>query len=407
MTTLTPAAAAALPGDDWLRARRIAAAEQFTETPLPSTEEEVWRYSRIGNLAIDRFHLASANGPLAQSPLEIPPSCAVLITHNGRLVTSTLAANLAGNVQDALGSLPDQPEDAFSAANDAFCADPVVLTIPRGHDPALPVVVVHYVDEPGVAVFPRLIVNVSDGAEVTVAEVLLSTDVEALIVPLTELRVGRDARIGYLNLQNLGPRVVQLATQSASIGTQATATLSNAAFGGDYARVRTDCKLVGRGGTGNLVSMYFGAGHQMLDFRTFQDHQAPDCTSDLLFKGAGGDVSHAVYSGLIRVRPEGRGTNAFQTNRNLKLSKGAWAESVPNLEIENNDVHCSHASTVGPIDADQRFYIQSRGVPPEVADRLIVTGFFDEVIDRLAVPSFAGLARELVSSKLGAIEVTG
>ena len=145
-----------------------------------------------------------------------------------------------------------------------------------------------------------------------------------------------------------------------------------AAFGGEYARLRTDCRLVGRGASGNLVSLYFGDGHQMLDFRTFQDHAAPDTTSDLLFKGAVDDDSHSVYTGLIRVRPTARGTNAFQTNRNIKLSDRAWAESVPNLEIENNDVRCSHASTVGPIDDEQRFYLESRGVPPDggrAADR--------------------------------------
>ena len=101
----------------------------------------------------------------------------------------------------------------------------------------------------------------------------------------------------------------------------------------------------------------------MHDFRTFQDHVAPNTTSDLLFKGAVAGPSRAVYTGLIRVGKEARGTNAFQTNRNLKLSDGAWAESVPNLEIENNDVHCSHASAVGPIDEEQRFYLESRGVP--------------------------------------------
>ena len=120
------------------------------------------------------------------------------------------------------------------------------------------------------------------------------------------------------------------------------------ALGGDYARLRTDCRLVGRGATGNLLAVYFGEGDQTLDFRTFQDHRAPDTTSDLLFKGAVGGRSRSVYTGLIRVEKEARGTNAFQTNRNIKLSDDAWAESVPNLEIENNDVRCSHASTVGP-----------------------------------------------------------
>ena len=134
----------------------------------------------------------------------------------------------------------------------------------------------------------------------------------------------------------------------------------------------------------------------MLDFRTFQDHAAPDTTSNLLFKGAVGDQAASVYTGLIQVEKNARGTNAFQTNRNLKLSDDAWAESVPNLEIENNDVHCSHASTVGPIDEDQRFYLESRGVPPEVAERLIVAGFFDEVLEAAARRRrvVAGLRRE-------------
>ena len=120
----------------------------------------------------------------------------------------------------------------------------------------------------------------------------------------------------------------------------------------------------GRGATGDLLAVYFGEGDQTLDFRTFQDHDAPDTTSNLLFKGAVGGHSRSVYTGLIQVEKEARGTNAFQTNRNLKLSDHAWAESVPNLEIENNDVHCSHASTVGPVDEEQRFYLESRGVPP-------------------------------------------
>ena len=157
-------------------------------------------------------------------------------------------------------------------------------------------------------------------------------------------------------------------------------------MGGDYARSRVDCRLTGRGATGNLRAAYFGEGDQMLDFRTFQDHLAPDTTSDLLFKGAVAGTSRSVYTGLIHVAKEARGTNAFQTNRNVKLSDGAWAESVPNLEIENNDVHCSHASTVGPIDEDQRFYLESRGVPPEAAERLIVAGFFAEVLEQTADP---------------------
>ena len=173
-----------------------------------------------------------------------------------------------------------------------------------------------------------------------------------------------------------------------------------AGLGGEYARTRTDCHLVGRGATGTLEAAYFGEGDQTLDFRTFQQHAAPDTTSNLLFKGAVGDRSKSVYTGLIRVENEARGTNAFQTNRNLKLSDEAWAESVPNLEIENNDVRCSHASTVGPIDPEQRFYLESRGVPTEVAERLVVAGFFDEVLSGFPVADAARLVEGEIARRV-------
>ncbi len=140
----------------------------------------------------------------------------------------------------------------------------------------------------------------------------------------------------------------------------------------------------------------------MHDFRTLQDHAAPKTTSDLLFKGAVEGRARSVYSGLIRVRKEAPGTSAFQTNRNLKLSDAAWADSVPNLEIDTNDVRCSHASTVGPIDAEQRFYLESRGVPPDRAEELIVNGFFSEVLERLPVKAMVEPLRAHVAAKLAA-----
>jgi Fe-S cluster assembly protein SufD len=138
----------------------------------------------------------------------------------------------------------------------------------------------------------------------------------------------------------------------------------------------------------------------MHDFRTLQDHIAPKTNSDLLFKGAVQNRARSVYTGLIRIRHDAKGSAAFQTNRNLTLSHGAWAESVPNLDIETNDVKCSHASTVGPIDDEQRFYLESRGIPPEVAERLVVLGFFDEVLDQLPVGPLATELRQQVSAKL-------
>jgi Fe-S cluster assembly protein SufD len=138
----------------------------------------------------------------------------------------------------------------------------------------------------------------------------------------------------------------------------------------------------------------------MHDFRTLQEHAAPRTTSDLLFKGAVQDTAKSVYTGLIKIHKNAKGSAAFQTNRNLTLSHGAWAESVPNLDIETNDVKCSHASTVGPIDEDQLFYLESRGVNPDVAQRLVVLGFFDEVLAQLPVGDLAAPLRRQVAAKL-------
>ena len=164
--------------------------------------------------------------------------------------------------------------------------------------------------------------------------------------------------------------------------------------------MRTEARISGPGGSTRQVALYFAGGEQMHDFRTIQDHDAPHTTSDLLFKGAVQDSSRSVYTGLIKIRKHARGTSAFQTNRNLTLSEGAWAESVPNLEIETNDVKCSHASTVGPIDPEQRFYLESRGIPTQIAERLIVLGFFDEVLDQLPVGPLAAELRARVADKL-------
>jgi Fe-S cluster assembly protein SufD len=184
------------------------------------------------------------------------------------------------------------------------------------------------------------------------------------------------------------------------VGRDASLVSAAIALGGDYARLRTDSALVGPGADGRLLALYFGADHQMHDFRTVQNHQAPRTRSDLLYKGAVANSARSVYSGLIRVEKGAAGTNAMQTNRNLVLHEGAHADSVPNLEIEDNDVRCSHASAVGPIAEDQRFYLESRGVPPDVAGRLVTLGFLDEVLAQLPWPEVAGPVRRMLAAKL-------
>src|SRR5215207_9008254 len=266
---------------------------------------------------------------------------------------------------------------------------------------AEPIVVTHSVDGAGTAAFPRLVIDAADDSEVTVVERFTSaTGADVLVVPVLQVRAGPAARVRYLGINELSESAWQIGHQQAVGERDSTTTLATVALGGHYARVLTEARIVGPGGSTRQVALYFAGGEQMHDFRTIQDHAAPHTSSDLLFKGAVQDHSRSVYTGLIRIRKNAKGTTAFQTNRNLTLSEGAWAESVPNLEIETNDVKCSHASTVGPIDPEQLFYLESRGIPSQIAERLIVLGFFDEVLDQLPVGPLAAELRGRVSAKL-------
>jgi Fe-S cluster assembly protein SufD len=223
-----------------------------------------------------------------------------------------------------------------------------------------------------------------------------------VVAPVTELVVGDRAVLDYVSLQALGTGAWQLAHQASTIGEDARLRSFAVALGGSYARLRTDSVVAGWGGASELRAAYLGTGDQMLDFRTLQDHAARSTTSDLLFKGAVADRAHSVYSGLIRVRRGALRSDAMQTNHNLVLDEGAHADSVPNLDIEENDVRCSHASTVGPVSEDQLYYLESRGVEPEVAERLIVAGFFDDIATQVPIDGTRAMIGRALADRIGA-----
>lgn len=353
---------------------RLAAAERAAAMTFPTAEQEVWRYSRIGELDLDAFRPTSVHSSVEGA--------------NGHLVEGAQPA--AGG--DAI--------DLFHELNTAF-SEPVVVSIPKGQAVTQPIVVTHVVSGEGTACFPRLVIEAGADSEVTVVEQFVSVDGERnLCVPRLEVDAQQAARVRYLGVNLLGSSTWMLGHQLATGGRDSTTLLSTVALGGDYARVRTEARLTGQGGSTRQIALYYADRDQMHDFRTLQDHAAPKTSSDLLFKGAVQDRAKSVYTGLIKIRNDAKGSAAFQTNRNLTLSEGAWAESVPNLEIETNDVKCSHASTVGPIDEEQRFYLESRGIPPEVAERLVVLGFFDEVLQQLPVGPLATELRLRVAAKL-------
>lgn len=400
---------------------RKAAAERYAASPLPTDALEDWRYSRIDALDPEKFPPAGAptGSPEPADGRELVRALVssvgrpalVVETRNGYLAQShgtdravtveRLSAPDAKAVE--LGAIAGEP-DPFAALNLAFAPAPLRVRVGR-QAAAGPVVVVHWVDGAGATLFPRLLIEVESGAEATVLEIVAGPGPD-LVIPVTELDIADGGRLSYACVQALGAQAWQIALQASRVGPESTLVSAAVALGGHYARLRTDSALVAPGGSARLLALYFGDGQQMHDFRTVQHHKAPKTHSDLLYKGAVANAARSVYSGLIRVEKGARGANAFQTNRNLVLHEGAHADSVPNLEIEDNDVRCSHASAVGPIAEDQRFYLESRGVPPSVADRLIALGFVGEVLEQLPVPGISGPLRLELAKKLSEAERT-
>ena len=305
------------------------------------------------------------------------------------------------HAQELLGSVQDGG-DALVRLNDAFVPDVVFVDVPAGVSVDAPLFVVHWCDQP--AAFPRLCVRAAEGAHVSVVEVFTgpTTDPRALVVPVTELSAAAGASVAYVSLQILGPAAWSIARLAARAGEGATVRTFTVGLGAEYDRIRADVSVDGKDARSEILSAYLGDGRQVHDIRTLQDHCAPKTDSELLCQGAVAGESRSVYSGLIRVHRGAVKSDARQTNHNLVLGEGAHADSVPNLDILENDVRCSHASTVGPLDEDQRYYIESRGVSPEIAEGLIVRGFFDAIIDRGPVPVVTPLLQREVHDRLDA-----
>ncbi len=399
---------------NWLDTRRATAAASLNEVALPTADLEVWRYSPIDELDLERYApIAAANtaDPVIEHVLVPTERAALVVVRDDAIVHLEVgdAAAAAGLTITPFSELAEEPEhlgkavsepDALTLRNDAFGASGVYIAVKRNAVIDGPVVVVHDVTVDGSLTFPRVLVDAETSSQVTVLDVALSSDIDALILPVIELHAAANATLRYQSIQALGPRVWQVGTTGARVDRDGHLTSAAVALGGGYARTRLDSKVIGPGAETELVAAYFGSGTQIHDFRTLQDHHAPKTTSELLFKGVLTDTSRSVYSGLIRIRPGAAGSAAFQTNRNLVLGEGAHADSVPNLEIEENDVKCSHASAVGPVDADQQYYLEARGVPSEIAERLIVLGFFDDVLERTPVEALRAPLRAAVAEKL-------
>jgi Fe-S cluster assembly protein SufD len=382
-------------GPDFVRSIRKAAFEEFRSLPIPSQETEEWRYTDLSS-----FDLG----------FEPRPPRHTLTTSNQRLEeTGVIFCDLDRAaeehpelVEPALHGLVPTNRTMFTALHGAFRTGGAFLYVPRDVRIELPLQTVTSLHDDGTAVFPHTVLVADEGADVTVIDRYASPDLpRAFSDAIAEIYVGDGARVRYASIQEWGSGVTHLGIQRARVGRDAEFRSLAIGFGASLARAEAETVLAGSGGFSEMLGVFFADGTQHFDHRSVQDHTAPHCTSDLLYKGALRDASRAVYSGWVHVRPGAQKTDAMQTSRNIVLSEHAKADAIPNLEIEANDVRCGHAASVGPVDEETLFYLESRGIPRAEAERLIVTGFFQEVLDRVALEEVRRNAELAIQEELG------
>jgi len=397
----------------WARPLAGAGFDAFGSLPMPTPQEEDWRYVEVA-ADLDAVGLAERPGaPLAGEGL-----AAVAVTAAGTAVNVD-GFTVSGVLTSLTGAFPSHGDalqrayrtagpaadlDRFSAAHHAFGRDGVVLLLPGGSVSKRPYLVEFQAITPGTLALPRLTVLAEDGSEGSVVVHFRSPDgTPVMAVPQIEVLTGADTRFGLALVQEWGDQTYAVTQQRMVSGRDAALHLSEVGLGGSSARLHLIVDLEGQGSDARVLGLYFGDRRQTLDYRFFMNHRAPNTTSDMYLKGAVGDTARSVFTGMIRIDPEGQKSDAVQTNRNLVLSDGAEAHSVPNLEILANDVKCGHGSAVGPLDAEQRHYLMSRGLDRARADRLQVKGFFADVLARFPRRELEPPLREAVMAKYAAV----
>jgi Fe-S cluster assembly protein SufD len=300
-------------------------------------------------------------------------------------------------VRERLGSLVSA-EDPFVARNEADWRGGALVYVPAGQRLEEPVRIDPVQDGSGSSLAWRTLVVLEEGAEAEVWESYRSAgaDQDSLFNGVVELIVGPAARLRYVCGQELSERSWVFASQRATVGRDGSLEWVALGFGSARGKMRMETDLAGKGASAKVTGAYAGAASQHLDYDTTQEHAAPHTTSDLAFRGVLGGEATAVWRGMIRVDPGAQQTDAFQESRNLLLSQRAHADAIPGLEIEANDVRCTHAAAVAQLDPEQLYYLRSHGLEEAIAKRLVIEGFLQALVDRLP----GGTAGELVSAAL-------
>jgi Fe-S cluster assembly protein SufD len=369
----------------WLEERRRKGASLAQELPLPNQKAKGWEFTDLSGLDLTGYEEASAE--------------AVVSGAEGATVLSLTEAleGQADLLHERLGSLVPM-EDFFVARNEAGWQDGVLVYVPKGVQLSEPIQIEVPVEANGVAVNWRTLIVLEEGAEAEVWEHWSSPDdeVDGLLNSVVELAVGQAATLRYVNTQDISEKAWIFATQRAEVERDGRLDWAALGFGSARGKVRMETKLAGPGSEARVTGGYAGGPGQHLDFDTLQEHAAPNTNSDLAFRGVLAAGATAVWRGMIKVDPGAQQTDAFQESRNLLLSPEAHADAIPGLEILADDVRCTHAAAIAQVDKDQLFYLTSRGLDAAEAKSLIIEGFLESLVERLA----EGPVRESISEAL-------
>jgi Fe-S cluster assembly protein SufD len=371
---------------------RAEALERYRELPLPDTTEEHWRFTNLRGFDPDSFGRDQETVPrttAARAMLDLDVAGLAVITEAGVEIERApegITFEPLSEDHERLYSLVGWDEK-FAAHNAAVWQHGLLVHVPKGVelDKLLYVRVTNSAED--AALFWRLLVIADPGARFALVEEVASStpDLRSYTNAAVELFVEEAAKLEYVSLQNLSRETWHFASQHARVERDAELDWVTGGFGSKKGKVRIQNDLAGEGATSQVTGAYFTDGNQHLDYDTFQEHIAPSTTSDFAFKGALRDRSTAVWRGMIRVERDAQKTNAYQENRNLMLSPTTHAVPIPGLEIMANDVRCTHGATVGRVDRDQLFYLMARGLSRGEAERLIVRGFFEDVLARVGL----------------------
>jgi len=416
---------------EWLRERRAHAWDVYERTPMPTIRLEEWRYTNLKKkLDLNSLQLSDAEAMsddastwperLRAAMDEDREASGHIVIIDGHVVHADVDKQLATqgvileSLQEAItnheelvrehlatDAVPAE-EGKFAALNAALWSDGIFLYVPKGVQLELPVRVTCWLSEAGTAYFSRVLIVAEAQSQVSYVDEVLSDDFESQTYTSTAVElIARDgARVQYVAVQRLGRGTFYQSIQRTLAQRDSKLDTLNVALGASVTRVDLNARLLGPGANSDMLGLYFGDDDQHFDFNTSQDHVAEHTSSDLLYKGALDGASRAAFRGIIRVLPGAQGTDAYQTNRNLLLSPESRADSLPNLEIEADDVKCSHGATVGQLDDEAKFYLMSRGLSLIQAERLVVLGFLGEVLAKLPLGGVVDKVTRVIEQKL-------